>query len=218
MKKKKPWNYKNLTGIRFRRLVAIEDIGTNQKGKTMWKCKCDCGNNKITFTSYLTGGRTKSCGCLHRDVMSKIKFKHGCVKTSEYMAWKAMKGRCYNQNNSRYNTYGARGIIVCSRWLNKEKGFINFLNDIGKKPSKEYTLDRRDNDGNYEPNNCRWLINTEQGKNKSNKRLLTCKGEALSLTEWAEKTGIDKKLIHRRIKLGWSEERALTQPVRRIKK
>jgi hypothetical protein len=126
--------------------------------------KCICGNIKSVMYTYIKTGRSKSCGCVQKNVWKTIFIKHNKYNTSEYNAWKNMKQRCNNSKRKDYVNYGGRGIKVCDRWLNS---FINFYKDMGSKPGPEYSIDRYpNNDGNYEPSNCRWATSTEQNRNK----------------------------------------------------
>lgn len=158
---------KDLMNRRFNRLLVIsraEDIPAS----TMWKCLCDCGSTAVVRTNYLLSGHTRSCGCYRVDMHSQLFFKHGYalksgVRIPEYYTWNNMKLRCYNPNSASYKYYGARGIIVCERWLHS---FTNFLDDMGKRPTKAHSLDRINVNGNYEPSNCRWATLKEQRANR----------------------------------------------------
>ncbi len=136
--------------------------------------------------------------------------KHGKRFTSEYNSWCGMRYRCYNFNNPKYPIYGGRGILVCKRWLGSD-GFINFYEDMGKKPSSVHSLDRIDVNGNYEPINCRWALPKVQSRNKTDNHRLLHDGKNLSISEWSEITGIEQDTINARVSYyGWSIEEALT--------
>lgn len=155
-----------LEGARFGRLHVIERVplpGGVKKPSSYWRCLCDCGNSTITQGKRLTLGVTKSCGCL--------RIKHGMAKkrVAEYNIWLQMKGRCTNPNNPEYRNYGGRGIKVCSQWLTS---FKTFLDDVGFRPAKHLTLDRKNNDGHYEPDNIRWATKSQQNFNRRKPRLL----------------------------------------------
>ena len=162
-------------GTKFNRYTVIEEVepiyNSNNKMVRIFKCKCDCGSVKNVRLSILRNGEVKSCGCLHRE-NSKLRITERNLKhnntirgnvTSEYNSWAGMKQRCYYIKHNHYNHYGGRGIKVCERWLNS---FENFLSDMGRKPGPEYSIDRIDVNGDYEPSNCKWSTPSEQNKNK----------------------------------------------------
>jgi hypothetical protein len=153
----------NLTNQTFGRLTVLDASGTDSRRNTLWRCRCSCGNATIVRGTRLRSGETKSCGCLMRERVSI----HGhCAHyrhSPEYTSYAHMKERCVNPHNNRFYLYGARGIRVCNRWLHS---FPNFLADMGRRPSRTYTLDRIDNDGNYEPTNCRWATKSQQRRNQ----------------------------------------------------
>jgi len=139
------------------------------------------------------------------------KTQHGGRHTPEYAAWTRMKRRCYNPKQDHYDRYGGRGIAVCARWLNS---FENFLADMGPRPSPKHSIERKDNDRDYEPANCVWATLTEQTRNRCTNKLLTYKGRTQCLAAWAEEIGIGRSTLDRRIRhYKWPIERALTTPV-----
>ena len=143
------------------------------------------------------------------------RYRHG-YKTAgsystEYAIWNGMRSRCGNPNNPTFQRYGARGIKVCPAWT---EDFMNFLRDMGRRPSPDHTLDRIDNDGNYEPGNCRWATRQEQCRNRRSSKFLTIGSETKTQAEWAQEAGIRQGTIYERLKLGWSPEKAVTTPVR----
>lgn len=149
--------------------------------------------------------------------MRRTKYeKHGKSHTLAYSSWEHMIARCYDPKNKYYHNYGGRGITVCERWKNS---FANFYEDMGECPSKDHSLDRLDNDGTYCKENCKWSTRQEQGRNKRDNHLVTYKGETLTITEIAEKYGIDKRNLYSRInKLGWSINKTIETPIKIIKK
>lgn len=151
----------------FGRLTIIDEVESYRKpsGQTQrqFRCKCECGNEIITKLFYLTNGDTKSCGCLNLELVKSRPVKHNLSSSKEYKSWIHMKDRCYNPKVKGYKYWGGRGIKVCDRWKNS---FINFLTDMGNKPSKEYSLDRINVDGDYEPGNVRWATPSIQSQNR----------------------------------------------------
>ena len=167
----------DLVGKRSGRLTAKEPVGKNRAGQYMWKCLCDCGNEHITSGTSLVENTTKSCGCLAKEVCGKSSITHGLSGTPEYGAWKNAVARCNDSRNKKYYDYGGRGISVCDRWVeDAPKGFLNFLEDMGERPSDRMSLDRIDVNGNYCPENCRWIdpyvqaYNTRMFKNNTSGR------------------------------------------------
>jgi len=195
----------DLTGQRFNRLEVISYAGTIGKPKrkeATWNCKCSCGTNVIVRAHSLRQGKTQSCGCLGKENWKELTQKnllkmnrgceaHGMSKSSLYFVWRAMKKRCQNKNDSDYVYYGARGIAVCERWLNS---FANFLEDMGECP-KGLTLDRIDNNGNYEPGNCHYVTQKEQARNRRSTRLEHHNGKTQCLKDWAKELNISYHVL-----------------------
>ena len=186
-------------GNRYNKLVAVKFHHRDKKSELYWLFKCDCGNEKVILVSSVKRGDTKACGCLNRI--------HGMTKTKTHKSWTGMRARCLNKNNSNYKNYGGRGITVCDRWL---KGFENFYKDMDECP-KGKSLDRIDNDGNYEPKNCRWATPKEQSNNSRFNRFLTCNGKTQNITQWAEELNINYSTLYSRLKRGWNIEKVLRQ-------
>lgn len=201
----------DLTGMVCNELTVVAMLKPKQCGKqkkTMWLCRCSCGNYHAVDANRLSSKRIKSCGCKNRISSTKTKIKKDFVLTEqpEYSTWTNMKARCYNQNNPAYNDYGGRGIQVCDRWL---ESFENFYNDMGKKPTSKHSLDRIDVDGDYCPSNCRWADAKTQANNTRRNHFLEYNGIKHTLAEWSLIIGKSHKLIGDRLSLGWSIGEAL---------
>lgn len=153
---------KDLVGKTFNRLEVMERA-ENLNGQVMWLCKCNCGSETTVHGYALKSGNTKSCGCLHKEIVTTHGETRNYSETSEYGTWRSMISRCEDNNNKAYDNYGGRGIKVCSRWL---ESFDNFLEDMGRRPSEKHSIDRINVNGGYKPSNCRWADGVEQARNK----------------------------------------------------
>ena len=134
-------------------------------------------------------------------------FRTGGRRTAEYAAWIHMIQRCNNPSNPRFQDYGGRGIRVCERW----EEFSNFIHDMGLRPSTGHSIERINNDGNYEPNNCRWATRKQQGSNKRNNTNITCDGVTQTIAAWADQLGVSQQKLRHRVKKGWSHERTVKE-------
>lgn len=208
----------NLIGKKFGRLTVTD--GPTYKGRRVaWVCTCDCGNVKTIAGNMLTNDNTRSCGCLRRETTAARLTTHGMAsskdqskRTAEYKVWAGIKRRCQNPAEERYPAYGGRGIKICSRWSDS---FEAFLTDMGKRPSARHQIDRIDNDGDYEPGNCRWVDRRANMNNRSDNRFLQLGEERMTVADWERRTGIPSAAIRARIdRYGWTVERALTTPVK----
>lgn len=189
----------------------------------MWLCRCDCGAEKEILGRSLKRGATKSCGCLNSEVarkkMKKLSTKHGFTSNGEterlYLVWTHMRNRCTNPKATNYKNYGGRGIKVCKEWDSyptfREWAVSNGYDENSK--DWNCTLDRIDVNGDYCPENCRWATMKEQGNNRRTNRLITFGGRTQTMQQWADELGVRKTLIYKRLKCGWSVEKALTTPV-----
>lgn len=209
-------------GTRFGRLVVVGRADGQTNGIRKWACRCDCGKeNHEVSASLLTRGKTKSCGCLARETAAEFcrrtKTTHGKRNTPEFRAWCQMRDRCTNPKYWAFNRYGGRGITVCDRWLGPS-GFLNFLSDLGERPSPKHSIDRfPDNDGNYEPGNVRWATQVEQNNNKVNNRLVSFSGRTQTVAEWERELQLPIGSLQSRLQRGWSIEAALTRPYRKTR-
>ena len=192
----------NLTGQSFGRLTAVEDLGVIE-GYRAYRCACSCGKETVVAAYRLLHEKgPRSCGCLQREAVTK----HGMEGTHVYEIWRNMRGRCYDVKDKSFPSYGGRGIAICDRWKDT---FQNFYDDMGEPPSDLHTLDRRDNDGNYEPGNCRWATPEEQANNRSNSVFIEYDGRRQTLTQWAREYGVHPITLAGRLKRGWSVEDSL---------
>lgn len=198
----------DLTGKRFGRLVVLKP-----KAHRYWLCICDCGNEKPIRQDHLLHGKITSCRCFQREVVSKIATTHGACKngnrSNTYSIWSKMRSRCHNPSDKLYRYYGARGISVCKKWRNN---YAEFVKDIGERPCKSLSLDRINNNGNYEPGNVRWATRDEQATNKRNNLNVTYKGRTMCVAAWSRIVGLNKTTLYRRIVAGWPVEKAMTLP------
>ncbi len=189
-------NFIDKTGKQYGRLTVLRIMGKSRHGHIMWLCKCECGNETTVDSSFLSTGHTKSCGCITK--------KHGMSDHPYYATWANMINRCENDKTPCYPNYGGRGIKVCDRWHDIRL----FLEDMGDRP-KGKTLDRRDNDGDYCPENCYWANGIQQGNNKRDNHFVEYKGIRDTLAGWERRIGVSQKTIIWRLRNGWSEARAV---------
>lgn len=200
----------DFTGKKFGRLTALSFV---RKGPTsFWRCRCDCGNAKDIRAQWLKNGRTRSCGCLRREIAGDLHRKHGRTHTKEYHIWRGMIARCSNPKNPAWKHYGGRGITVSERW---RSSFVAFFDDVGVCPDG-MTMDRIDNNRGYEPGNVRWASWKTQQRNRRGVIRVAIGGVVKNAAEWRELYGIGKAIYDfRRYKLGWTPERAITTPVKK---
>lgn len=197
--------FHDMAGQRFGRLVVLTVVGKATDGSLKWKCRCDCGSFHVVSSANLRNGHVSSCGCFRRETRRT----HGLYRAPEYKIWSEMIQRCGNPNNAQYAQYGGRGIVVCERWLR----FEIFYADMGQRPRRVLTLERRDNNEGYTPTNCYWATKKEQANNTRATVFLNHNGLKKPRTWWAERIGIAAATLRCRIDRGWSVERALTTPV-----
>ena len=205
----------NLIGRRFGMLVVTgEAPRVGVKNDARWMCHCDCGVDKAISATCLTTGNTRSCTCLRRKATSERQTSHGDNRPGNrhplYGVWAGIHRRCYNPHEKRFNRYGGRGIVMCERWLD----YANFKADMGASYQRGLTIERINNDGNYEPNNCRWASVKEQCRNRSTSRWLEFNGQRKTVAEWAETLNLRPERISARLGAGWPVEKVLTAPLR----
>ena len=215
----------DLTGRRFGRLQVRRRSEQVKHKEPQWLCLCDCGTERVVPGGSLRGGRTQSCGCWGREVNAERKEQARKARAliprqaklppiadhPLYPTYSAMRQRCGNRNSKGYQRYGGRGITICERWQGTD-GFPNFLSDMGKKPSPKHSIDRIDNDGNYEPDNCRWATRSEQSNNSCRNRLVEIGGIRMTLVQASRATKVRYSLLLQRLNRGWSIERAVLTP------
>lgn len=207
----------DLTGQEFDNLEVIEFAGYASNGNAKWKCKCKCGRFKDIASWQIINRATRSCGCLRDNALRAMRTTHRDGNSTEHRIWSNIMTRCYNPKCAAYRWYGGRGIEACDRWRG-DSGYQNFLSDVGRRPGPEYTLDRINHNGNYEPSNVRWATVKQQARNRRSNRMIEHDGRCLSVAEWAEILGVRSGSLLQRINSGWSIERALTTPMRRDKR
>lgn len=204
---------KDLTGKKFGFLTGLKYIGKNDSGWSIWAFACDCGSVVERLGTLVVTGNTKSCGCLK----SENRKTHGLSETPEYSSYRNMLRRCTDPKNIMFPRYGGRGIAVCERWLGTS-GVINFLSDMGCKPTKAHTLERKDNNAGYSPDNCIWATKHDQAQNRSTTNLVTVDGETKSQSAWDACKGFSVNIVGDRIRRGWSPEDAVRMPVAKYKR
>lgn len=192
--------FKDITGNQYGRLTVLGFSGrrrskTNGLTETMWECSCECGNIVIVPKHLLTGGFTKSCGCLKKEHNRKTWTTHGLSKHRLYKIYRMIIDRCINSNSRAYSHYGGRGISICNEWLGKE-GFINFYNWALKNGYEDtLTIERMDVNGNYCPENCSWIPRSEQPRNRTNTHFFEHNGKLYTLSEISDYFGLSRSTI-----------------------
>lgn len=192
----------NMIGQKFGRLTVIEECKERDKHRhILFKCVCDCGNYVNVLGTELRNGRTKSCGCLQKEKAKEANTKHGKRNTRLYRIYYAMINRCYRINNANYINYGGRGIVVCDEWKHNFEAFYNWAINNYK---EGLTIDRIDHDGNYEPDNCKWITYKEQNNNKRNNIKITYNGKTQTLKQWADELRVNYSTLKSRHRNKWS--------------
>jgi len=210
-----------MEGLKFNRLTVINYSHTDNYRQKKWNCVCDCGKSVIASTNSLRRNNTKSCGCLQKEKAAisgrNSATTHGLsknvngTKTRLFRIWMGMKTRCYNQKVKEYPRYGGKGVIICKEWLDYKNfhdwSFLNGYQD-------HLTIERIEVSGNYEPNNCRWATMKEQANNRTTSHYLTYNNKTNTMAAFSEEYNIGLQTLFRRLKSGWSVEKALTHPVK----
>lgn len=178
---------KDLTGKRIGRWTVLGFIGAHPKqGDAMWLCRCECGTERVRSSRHFRSG-SRSCGCTHTKHGHMRRTNGVAVGSPTYRSWQGMIMRCHNPQRKCFEYYGARGITVCEQWHD----FKNFLSDMGQRP-EGLSLERINNDGNYEPNNCKWATRLEQTNNKRGNVVICRANRSMTVSQWADHLGMDK--------------------------
>lgn len=196
-------------GDKFGKLTVLEYYGNDKHNKRLWLCKCDCGNKTLVTTSDLRRGHTTSCGCVGK----AHSFKHGMTGSRIHNIWLNMRYRCRNKKDTTYKNYGARGIDICDEWYDNFQNFYEWSIDNGY--TDDLTIDRIDNNGNYEPSNCRWVSFVDQQYNKRGTVHVYDKNMEYTIKDLSDITGICCNTIRTRIRRGWSVDDILKTPLGR---
>ena len=205
---------KSKVGRKFGRLLVLEAVGHTEQGRIQYRCKCDCGNEIITHN---VGDCKTNCGCISSELRKISATIHGDSKTRLHRIWRLIINRCNNSKTKRFHNYGGRGISICDEWtLPKGQGYINFKEwSMNKGYEDHLTIDRIDNDGNYEPGNCRWTTTQIQARNTSYNVYIKDK----IVTDWAKLYQVTTALIYKKRKLNWSEDQLyrfiISKPLRK---
>lgn len=205
--------FQDLTGQRFGRLTVIGRAENGTGNASRWACRCDCGALRTVYGKSIKNGDTRSCGCLGAEISSRKNRKHGGHGTRLYNIWRSMRARTENKGHQAYSRYGGRGIKVCAEWERDFQAFYDWAMANGYRDDLE--IDRKDNDGDYCPENCRWITKKAQQSNRRNNHMITANGDTRTLQQWGEITGLGASVIHQRISHGWTPEEAVTTPLKK---
>lgn len=198
----------NMAGLRFGEWTVIETLSLRYRREPFCLCVCSCGTKREVAAHNLKQGASLSCGCIGRKKACDRHFIHGLTETSEHHIWKTMIARCENKRSRKYASYGARGIRVCPKW---RASFIAFLNDMGRRPTPRHSIDRINNEGNYEPSNCRWATPTEQSCNRRVTIYVEFNGRKAALSEACRETNTKYERMRERIKRGLTFDEAVSR-------
>lgn len=201
----------DMVGLVFGRLVVLEQEGNQKTGGAMWRCRCTCGTEVVVYGRSLRTGNSRSCGCARREtcaaIMRERHTTHGLSSSVEFRIWTGIKTRCFNDRSREYRNYGGRGITMCRRWI---ESFADFYADMGPRPSSLHSIERKENDSDYEPDNCIWAVIAVQASNRRTNRRIEHRGERLTLAQWARRRGFASgTTITGRLQRGWTIAEAL---------
>lgn len=206
------YNFINIVGKKFGKLTVVVRYENSKNGQTRFFCKCDCGGSTIARGYSLRKGTSLSCGCFQKEKNIFTHITHGMSLDPLYKIWHNMIQRCENKNHKNYRHYGGRGISVCQHWHTFEKWY----GDMGARPSPRHSMERINNDGNYEPGNVYWATDKDQHNNTRRNHFIEFQDQRKTLAQWAEIKGIPYNTLTSRIYKNWSIEDALTLPVRKL--
>lgn len=205
----------DLKGQKFHRLTVLERDYSSKCGQPKWLCRCDCGNIVSVFSSNIKRKNTQSCGCLNQEVAKNRLETHGFTGTRIHNIWMHMNARCNNPKSDAYDNYGGRGIKACDEWVD----FTPFRDwALSHGYSDNLTIDRINNNGNYEPSNCRWSTAEVQSNNRRSNHYIIYNGENKTLMQLSKEFRISYGALKYRIKCGWAIEQALTKPIKKMKR
>lgn len=203
----------NIKGNKYNNLTVIEIVGKAKNNEKLCRCKCDCGKETIVRQSKIISGKTKSYGCYKiKKITERNKLRTiypNDNKTRLYRIWRAMKSRTTYKSQTQYKDYGGRGIVICKEWKEDFYKFKEWALDNGY--YDELTIDRIDVNGNYEPNNCRWITKSEQNNNQRNNVIIEYKNQKMNVAQWAKKLNIKANTLYQRIYRNYSVEKILKE-------
>lgn len=188
-----------MSGKKFAFITVIRSVGKCSSGDLKWLFVCDCGNEFEANGYYARSGKITTCPSCSAERSRLASVKHGRSKSQEFEIWSGMQTRCYNSKAKAFKRYGGRGITICNRW---KESFVNFLSDMGPRPSPIHSIERIDNDGNYEQGNCYWATREEQANNKGNNRHITINGVTKTIAQWSRDTGLSYNALWYRLQAG----------------
>lgn len=196
----------DISGKTYGRLKVLQRVGLSGNRQIKWKCLCVCGTEKVVRADSLKNGHTTSCGGYNKEQVSKSQTKHGLHGTSEYAIWNTMVQRCTNNNAENYHNYGGRGICVCDEW---KKSFETFFKDMGPRPSLKHSIDRINNDGNYEPGNCQWSTKHAQDRNKRTNVWIEYNGKRYVKADLCKELNLNPNKFEHQLRLGKTVDEAV---------